>query len=597
LVFIYYIYKSITNKRHHQSSVSQLIIMSNFLWANHHKGSFGSTGSNKATDSDGEADDFLDSDDGEEAGLEMENLLLAQQQTPNRGRRTTQRSDSGSNILLRRSNTPSSGAASSPSAPPAGGPCDSGSRKIARAGRFAARRVFSRNRRVSVWLFVMLLMVIASVSLNAFEGTYISNIFGKTADKDSDFDGPPGQIITSAGAGARNFATIRTPIAVPTAAPVTPQPHLSVHEHKASSLNYSTPHNTFTTWLDFDDQDPPKRKSYPQPRDGQAFCDQWCDLRGGVTWYPDDKEKQQSWQRRAPAFLLPGALYSGTVYLAAALHQHPSILPARTKELQFFHERPFRRYVSPQEKTLVQAARERMYARDFNTTALAQNKQLVSFDASPGYFFYSSLLPRRILCVEPWVKLVLILRNPVDRVLEHYAAMQQRGLKLTLEAWIDKEFTLMEKVGLIQNATMDDDSNNKFFGSKEEDVAWYEYQTASVGGAIGRSMYVVQIRHWVQALRAVGRSPDQEILILRTDHVAVDPNVEYQRILRFLQLPGVPLHDSKSLPPLTVTHQTRPVAPATRERLEDFFRPYNRRLKRLLRQSGISSSAQDDNFP
>lgn len=561
--------------------------MSNFLWGNH-RTSFGSLGGSggKATDSDDEVDDFLDSDDGEEAGLEMEDLLL---HTPIRGQRTTQRSDSGSNLLLRRSNTPSSST-------PAGGPCDSGSRKIARAGRIAARRVFSRNRRVSIWLLVMLLMVIISISMNAFEGTYISSIFGKSADKDDKFDGPPGQV--SAGGGLPiSGVTIRTPIAVPITAPVTPQPHLSVHEHKAASLNHSTPHNTFTTWLDFDDRDPPKRNNFPQPRDGQAFCNQWCDLRGGVTWYPDDNGKQ-SWQRRAPAFLLPGALYSGTVYLAAALHRHPSVLPARTKELQFFHERPFRRYVSPQEKTLVQAARERMHARDYNTTALAQNKKLVSFDASPGYLFYSSLLPRRILCVEPWVKLVLMLRNPVDRVLEHYAAMLQRGLKLTLEAWIDKEFALMEKVGLIQNATSNDDgNNNKFYGSKEEDVAWYDYQTASVGGAIGRSMYVLQIRHWVQALRAVGRSPDQEILIVRTDHVAIDPNVEYQRVLRFLQLPVVPLHDSKSLPPLTVTHQTRPVAPATRQRLEEFFRPYNRRLKRLLRQHGISSSAQDDNFP
>lgn len=440
--------------------------------------------------------------------------------------------------------------------------------------------------RITCYLASLLGMVILTLSLNLFEGSYVQSIFNmsvtdKAPNTPHKNDGR--SIPTSAPSGKRPAV----------AAIVVPKPYLSVHEHKIASFNSSFSFsNTFTTWLDFDEHDPPPRKHYPVVGDGEAFAAQWCDLTG-TRWYPTNESriKDVSWQQRAPAFLLPGAAYSGTVFLATLLHQHPSILPARSVELQFFHERPFRRYVSASEKTLVRAARERMYARDYSSSILKRNGAVVSFDATPGYLFYSSLLPRRILCVEPWVQLVLVLRNPVDRVLEQYAALQQRGLKQSLEQWIDQEFAIMERVGLIPGPNHTEDP--QFSDSKEEDVAWYDYQTASVGGGIGRSLYVIQIRQWIAAFRTAGRNPAEAILIVRTDHVAANPATEYERTLNFLKLPAHPLPQQVPVP-IAVTHQTRSVSEETRQRLEYFFQPYNRRLKRLMRQHGISSSAEED---
>jgi hypothetical protein len=183
-----------------------------------------------------------------------------------------------------------------------------------------------------------------------------------------------------------------------------------------------------------------------------------------------------------------------------------------------------------------------------------------------------------------------MLRNPVDRVLEHYAACKQRGLQLTLEQWIDAEFALMRKSGLIAHVNSTKSPN--FFGSREEDSAWYNYTSATIEGGIGRSLYEIQIRQWIEAFILAGRDPSNAMLIVRTDHVGADPNREYARILRFLQLPPHAL--GKQTLPRAITHQTRPVSAATRRRLEGFFRPYNERLKRLLRTYGISSSADED---
>jgi hypothetical protein len=158
----------------------------------------------------------------------------------------------------------------------------------------------------------------------------------------------------------------------------------------------------------------------------------------------------------------------------------------------------------------------------------------------------------------------------------------------------------MERVGLIPSFNRTSSTNSTYWAtfadSKEEDVAWYEYQTATVAGAIGRSMYAIQIRQWLQALRMAGQNPAEQVLIVRTDHVAIDPAAAYARVLRFLHLPDQSLHKMRESPSVAVTHQTRPISPETRKRLETFYRPYNRRLKRLIRQYGISSTAEDDNF-
>lgn len=511
----------------------------------------------------------------DDSGLEMEDLMSSKTH-PRRNSNKLKRGDHG-HLLTRRTNNEEKNASSPPLsyASERVGPCNSNSRMI-RLGRRAQRVLGNRNPCRS-WVMFLLAIIVAFIFLNIFEGSsYLASINDtEVRDKGLKSDMPPVTDITNEVQG-------KYPSQAPQTATITPQPILSVDHH---SINIENVNNSIATaWLDFDENDPPVRSTYPKTGKSDAFTKQWCDLRG-TTWYPNSPN--QIWQQRAPYFLLPGALYSGTVHVAAALHQHPSILPARTKELQFFHDRPFRRYVSIQEKTLVRAARERMYARDYDVSRLQRNTSYISFDASPGYLFYSTLIPRRILCVIPWVKLVLVLRNPIDRILEHYIAAQQRGLRLSLEEWIDQEFALLEQVGW----------NNVTVGSKEEDVAWYEYQSTTIGGALGRSLYVVQIRHWLQAMRAVGRNPATEILIVQTEKLASNPDHEYRRTLRFLHLPEISLPNAKSLPPITVTHQRHPtIQAATRQRLEDFFKVHNRRLKRLMRQYGISSSVEEDRF-
>lgn len=300
---------------------------------------------------------------------------------------------------------------------------------------------------------------------------------------------------------------------------------------------------------------------------GKIFTDQWCDLTG-VQWYPQEKEQQ--WRFRAPYFILPGAKKSGTTSLASYVMQHPLVERARTKELQFFMNKNFRsEFVSDNRTTLVKRARGKMYSLEYHSSVLIADKSKISFDATPGYLFFSSMLPHRILCVAPWIKLLLIFRNPIDRAYSNHAYVQKMsGMKVGFEAWIKQDIRVLEHSGF-WNATTDE----------EEDTAWREYLKGVSEGPIGRSLYDIQIRQWSKALQDAGRDPSSQIHIVRSEDIHVNKDREYRKVLSFLGLPYVPLKDEGEK---VVSDYKHPMKNETRIMLEKLFAPYNKRLYQRL---------------
>ena len=370
----------------------------------------------------------------------------------------------------------------------------------------------------------------------------------------------------------RPIPSTQSPTRSPTRQPT--KPPQSMDRNSNSTTTQTT--GSDNPWFEEDNSDPGQSNDAPLApmvaNASEIFTQRWCDLEG-VDWMPS---KTSRWQRRAPYFLIPGAKYSGTLELAQQLAAHPSIEPGRSLEPGFFFQHNFARYISSNlDKTKVLAARSRMYARDYplSTAFKERNSKLLSFDATPGYLFYSSTLPRRILCVMPWIRLVIVLRNPVDRVWEHYQGASSRGLTLSLEEWIEKEFVLMKQVGLL-NAT-----------SLEENYAWHDYQRLTLEGAIGRSLYDIQLRQWFQALRAVGRDPSSSVYVVRAEDLAANPQREYTAILKFLQVPDAPLQTPNAWDRFKNRQAEREgMSPDTKKRLELFFGPYSKRLNTLLRR-------------
>ena len=302
---------------------------------------------------------------------------------------------------------------------------------------------------------------------------------------------------------------------------------------------------------------------------GEAFTKKWCVLEEGVEWYPSNSS-ENAWMLRTPYFMLPGAKKSGTTSLASYIGQHPLMAQARTKELQFFLNKNFRRtFVNDDRKTLVKQARERMFALDYHTARIKIFQNKITMDATPGYLFFSAMLPQRILCVAPWIKLVVILRNPVDRAYSNHAyVMRMRARKIPFERYIQDDFHSLTESGFL-NATT----------PEEEELTWPTYLRLASEGPIGRSLYEIQLRQWFQAFRDIGRDPKTQVHIVRSEDLKKDLQGEMKKVYAFLGLPHVPvLREAKKV----VSNYDAPMNPQTREMLENFFAPYNKRLYDML---------------
>lgn len=302
---------------------------------------------------------------------------------------------------------------------------------------------------------------------------------------------------------------------------------------------------------------------------GKEFTDKWCVLEPGVNdWFPANSKDK--WMLRAPYFILPGAKKSGTTSLAYFLSQHPLIQKARTKELQFFLNKNFRiPFVNEDRKTLVKEARTAMYQTEYTSSVLQKNENLISMDATPGYLFFSAMLPQRVLCVCPWIKMVVILRDPIDRAFSNHAFVQFRqNRKFNFERWIRQDMNMLTKSGFL-NAT----------NPQEEEDSWERYLGLASEGPIGRSLYEIQLRQWFKAFESIGRDPKTQIYIVRSEDMKKDMQGEMKKIHTFL---GLPFVEVKSEEKRVVSTYDAPMQNATRKMLQNFFAPYNRKLYELL---------------
>jgi hypothetical protein len=111
---------------------------------------------------------------------------------------------------------------------------------------------------------------------------------------------------------------------------------------------------------------------------------------------------------QAPDFVIIGAQKAGTTSLYNCLKQHPSVLPASKKEIHYFSR--FYHKGLP------------WYLEHFPL----REDTLLSGEASPFYLLHPQSA-RRIADTYPEIKIILILRDPVERAISHYHQQYRRG--------------------------------------------------------------------------------------------------------------------------------------------------------------------------
>jgi len=251
--------------------------------------------------------------------------------------------------------------------------------------------------------------------------------------------------------------------------------------------------------------------------------------------------------RLVPDFLIIGAAKCGTTSLYAYLTQNPCIASALKKEIYFF-DQSFRRGLS-------------WYRAHFPTilqkyyTEKKEKKALITGEATPCYIFHPHV-PKRVFENLPNIKIIVLLRNPVDMAYSFYNMKFATGIEnLSFEDALDKEEERLS--GELEKMLVDEN--------------YYSF-TRQHFSYLSRGIYVDQLKIWLSLF------PKEQMLILTSDDLYKAPAATVTRVTEFLGLLGwksEQFHRENHIPYAKMEAKTR-------QRLLQYFAPHNQRLYELL---------------
>ena len=251
--------------------------------------------------------------------------------------------------------------------------------------------------------------------------------------------------------------------------------------------------------------------------------------------------------RVLPDFVILGAQKAGTSSLNAYLSDHPCVLPAWGKELLYFthhYTKGLRWYRAMFPLRLTMAMKARL-----------RGARCVTGEASPYYLFHPAV-PERMHADLPNAKLIVLLRDPVDRAISQYYHARKWGYE---DLPIEEAFAAEEE---------------RVAGEEERlmqvpDYVSIPWQELAYGR---RSLYLDQIKAW----RA--RFPREQMLVLKAEHLFTQSEETFREVLDFL---GLPPWEPKEFARHNPGRYTGKNA-AFREKLCEFFEPHNQRLYEYL---------------
>ena len=254
--------------------------------------------------------------------------------------------------------------------------------------------------------------------------------------------------------------------------------------------------------------------------------------------------KLSNFFRLLPDFIIVGTQRGGTTSLYNYLIDHPNILPAFKKEIHFF-DNNFYRGMS-------------WYRAHFPIKYYCQLKKFIykqnfiTGEASPDYMF-NPFTVERVYSKLPNVKIIILLRNPVDRAFSHYHMNVRNGFEvLSFENAIKKAMEVYE--------------NNKqsLLKKIERNIMFYPKYNY-----LARSKYIEQIKPWLE------KFPRKNILIIKSEDLYSTTAETLKEVLKFINLPYI--EQQKEFKRFHFGNN--PIMNQnTREFLIDYFKSYNSSL-------------------
>ena len=299
-----------------------------------------------------------------------------------------------------------------------------------------------------------------------------------------------------------------------------------------------------------------------------------------------------------PYFAIIGAQKAGTTSLTRYLTEHPDIMPPlnpRRKEIHFFdnvfralknNQVMFNRQLGINTEFWCLARKryaETMYQIDPLLELINQNDKdasthFLSFDKTPSYIHLDNC-PEYLKKTCPWMtKIIVIIRNPVDRAYSQHQMDIKKKEKRTFEQRIREEIDKAKRVGLHDFPDMPDSIKAiekiqipKLNRTAEQEVEAFRQLIGYP--MLKKGLYALQLRKWMEYFNF-----PQEFLVLKYEDLQKNPASVYSRTLDFIGLKPHQLNKYEK----HLAGRYDPMPEHCRLYLEKFFQAYNDQLADLL---------------
>ena len=248
--------------------------------------------------------------------------------------------------------------------------------------------------------------------------------------------------------------------------------------------------------------------------------------------------------RVLPDFFVIGPGRTGTTSLFHYLGQHPSISKSAYDELGFFdvnYHLGLNWY-----RSLFPSILNKFLVK-------LKTKMFLTYDVTPSYV-RRPWVAKRIKNLFPKSKLIIVLRNPIDKSYSTYKLyVKQSGEKRTFQEVIADD--------------MDDISNWKIKSKDDEYFA-----TKIENSILARGFYLEQLLVWYEMF------PKDQILIISSEELSGNTRATMNQIFKFLNLPE---YEMPNISKVNVSPYSQ-MNEETRKLLISFFKPYNQELYKFL---------------
>ncbi|MGD1699648.1 sulfotransferase domain-containing protein [Dapis sp. BLCC M229] len=249
-----------------------------------------------------------------------------------------------------------------------------------------------------------------------------------------------------------------------------------------------------------------------------------------------------------PNFLIIGAQKCGVNYLHKYLFHHPQVIAPKQPSLHFF-DLNFHQGIN-------------WYQAQFENT---KNSNLITGESTPYYLFHP-LVPERVYNLYPHIKLIVILRNPIDRAIQHY----QHEVKLGYES-------LSLKEAIAQESNRLEGELSKIIETETYSSFNHQHYTY-----LSRGRYIEQLENWMKFF------PREQLLILETEDLFERPQATMNKVFNFLNLQPKSVYYS-----LNIEQETKiDIDSEIYQNLIEYFQPYNQKLNEYI---GINFNKKERN--